>query len=131
MKTTVSEIRRQENEWEDIPLSVLYKWQQALGVPIQELLVESDEELSLPVRRRAQLLRIMKTAMTIRERSRHIPTQRLAQMLIDQLLELMPELRGVSPWPAVGKSRLPTDLGQAFYRRLSDEFWRKTDEDSG
>lgn len=120
MKVSIKQIRWEENEFNDISLSALYRWQRALGVPLQELLLQPGEELSPPIKLRAQLLRMMKTAVTIRERARQASIQRLAQMLIDQLLEIMPELQGVSPWPAVGKSRLPIDYGQAYYRRIEE-----------
>lgn len=121
LQTTIGEVKRQEDESYDVPLSTLYKWQQALEVPVSELLVDSDEPLSSPVRNRAKLLRIMKTAVTILERTRQTPIRRMAQTLVEQLIELMPELEGVGPWPAVGKSRLPSDYGQVVHRRMPDE----------
>lgn len=126
----VSEIKRLEEEQADIPLSLLYQWQEALGVPVSELLVDSRDPLSPSVQHRAQMLRVMKTAMTILERSRQPSMKRMAQMLVEQILEIMPELQGVSPWPAVGKSRQPSDLGQAFYRRLPEDIFteRLTDD---
>jgi transcriptional regulator with XRE-family HTH domain len=123
LKTSVGDVKRQENESADLLLSTLYKWQKALEVPVSELLVDSDEPLSSPIRNRAKMLRIMKTAVTILERSRQTSIRRLAQMLVEQLVELMPELEGVSPWPAVGKSRLPSDYGQVVHRRLPDHLF--------
>ena len=121
LQTTISDVKRQEDESGDVTLSTLYKWQQALEVPVSELLGDSDEPLSSPVRNRAKLLRIMKTAVTILERTRQTPIRRMAQTLVEQLIELMPELEGVGPWPAVGKSRLPSDYGQVVHHRMSDE----------
>jgi len=120
---SVTEVKRQEDETTDLPLSVLYKWQEVLDVPISELLMEPEAPLSSPVRNRAKMLRIMKTAVTILERTRQTPIRRMAQMLVEQLVELMPELEGVSPWPAVGKSRLPSEYGQIIHRRLPDELF--------
>ncbi len=121
LNMTVSDIKRQENEEADVPLSTLYQWQKVLEVPISELLVESSEPLSSPVENRAKLLRIMKTAVTILERTKQTSIRRMAQQLTEQLTDLMPELEGVSPWPAVGKSRLPSDYGQILHRRMSDD----------
>ncbi len=45
----------------------------------------------------------------------------MAQTLIDQLLEIMPELAGVGPWHAVGQRRRLDELGMAAERRLSDD----------
>jgi transcriptional regulator with XRE-family HTH domain len=129
MNTTISDVKRQEDEEGDLLLSTLYKWQAALEVPVSELLVDSDQPLSSPVGNRAKLLRIMKTAVTILERSRQTSIQRMAQTLVDQLLELMPELEGVGPWPAVGKSRLPSDYGQVVNRRMPDEVFGDREDD--
>jgi transcriptional regulator with XRE-family HTH domain len=121
LNTSVGEVKRQEDEQADLLLSTLYQWQEVLEVPVSELVVESHEPLSSPVESRAKLLRIMKTAVTILERTRETTIRRMAQTLVEQLTELMPELEGVSPWPAVGKSRLPSDYGQAVHRRMSDD----------
>ena len=64
---TIRETRLQEDESTDLRLSDLYKWQVALGVPLVELLVEPDADLSRGVGERAQLVRLMKTAMALLE----------------------------------------------------------------
>jgi transcriptional regulator with XRE-family HTH domain len=122
LNTSVEQIRLQEDEYTDVPVSKLYQWQEALDVPVSELLVESGDPLSTPVLRRAQLVRLMKTARTILERSQQLSIQRMAQVLVDQLVEVMPELSEVSPWPAVGKRRGQHELGQAAYRELWTDF---------
>ena len=121
LNVDIAEIRRQENEFSDLPLSKLYQWQKALEVPVGELLVESDDSLSEPLMKRAQLVRLMKTALAILEQAEQEPVHLMAQTLIDQLTEMMPELRGVSPWHAVGKRRRLDELGMAAERGLSDE----------
>src|SRR5690348_6890633 len=63
---TVSEVRAQEDENSDLLVSELYQWQAALEVPIEELLQEPDDCLSSMVSMRAQLLKVMKTAMAMR-----------------------------------------------------------------
>ena len=105
MNVEVAEVKRQEEETSDLPLSTLYLWQKALEVPLSELLVESDDRLSQPLLQRAQLVRLMKTAMAIMEQADQEPVCLMAQTLIDQLTEMMPELQGVSPWHTVGKRR--------------------------
>ena len=61
----------------------------------------------------------MKTAAAIRERAGSAPIQRMAQMLVEQILEIMPELKDVTPWNAVGQRRTLDELGEAANRRLS------------
>jgi len=113
-------VELQEQPTTDLLLSTLYAWQQVLNVPAAELLLDANCELSSPVHKRAQMVRVMKTAAAIFERTEESSTRRLAQMLIEQLCEVMPEVRGVAPWHAGGKGRTLNELGQAAYRRLPD-----------
>jgi transcriptional regulator with XRE-family HTH domain len=121
LNVDVAEVRRQEEETADLPLSRLYQWQKALDVPVGELLVESEDTLSEPLLKRAQLVRLMKTALAILEQADQEPVNLMAKTLIDQLVEMMPELQGVSPWHAVGKRRRLDELGIAAQRSLSDD----------
>lgn len=121
MEMEVSEIRQQEKETSDLPLSKLYAWQRALEVPISELLVESDDSLSQPLMQRAQMVRLMKTSLALLEQADQEAVRLMAQTLVDQLVEIMPELRGVSAWHAVGKRRRLDELGIAAHRTLSDD----------
>src|SRR4029077_15351578 len=95
----------------DLRLTDIYKWQRALDVPIAELLVDEDESLSRPVRRRGALPKIMKTPRSIVDTAHDGPTKRMAENLVEQLLDLMPELKEVSPWHSVGESRTPAAMG--------------------
>lgn len=122
LDTDVHQVKRQEHETTDLPLSELYRWQEVLDVPVSELLVESDDPLSTPVMKRAQLVRLMKTATAILHRSQQAGIQRMAQVLVDQLIEIMPELADVHPWHAVGKRRSQEELGQAAERGLWTDF---------
>lgn len=117
----VGEVKWQEQATSDIWLSKLYEWQQVLEVPVAELLVDSEDPLSSPVLRRAQMVRLMKTVAAILERSQQVSIRRMAQMLAEQLVEVMPELADVGPWHTVGKRRSRKDLGQAAQRRISSD----------
>jgi transcriptional regulator with XRE-family HTH domain len=97
-KMEISRLRELENESTDLTLSQLYQWQQVLEVPVSELLVELDQPLSAPVLRRAQMIRLMKTAVTIAHKTRSSTINQLAKMLMDQLVSMMPELERVGPW---------------------------------
>ena len=113
-------VRRQE-ESNDLPLGILYQWHKALEVPISELLVESEDSLSQPLLQRAQLVRLMKTALALLEQADCEPTRVMAQTIVDQLVAVMPELQGISAWHAVGKRRRLDELGIAAMRTLSDD----------
>jgi transcriptional regulator with XRE-family HTH domain len=120
---TVEDVERQECKTTDLPLSVLHKWAKVLGLPMTELVEEPDDSLSTPLFNRANLVRVMKTAMAIREQTRDPRTKRLGQTMVDQLMEIMPELRDVSAWHAVGKRRRLDELGIAAKRGLSEEIF--------
>jgi hypothetical protein len=119
---TVGEIRTQEDERSDLLVSELYRWQAALEVPIEELLAEPVDSLSPRVQMRAQLLKVMKTAMAIRRQARSEAERRLGRLLVDQLLEIMPELKEVSGWPAVGHRRRADELGRIGENPIPDDW---------
>jgi transcriptional regulator with XRE-family HTH domain len=118
---TVQDVRRQECKTTDLSLSMLHKWAEVLALPLAELVEEPHDSLSTPLINRARLVRVMKTAMAILERTGDPQTKRLAQTMADQLIGIMPELRGVSAWHAVGKRRSLDELGIAAERSLSEE----------
>ena len=118
LKTNVDVLRQQEEETADLRLSDLYRWQEALDVPVADLLVDGNEPLSAPVLKRARLLKLMKTAAAIQEQCQKPQTRRMADTLIQQLVEIMPELEGVSPWHTVGKRRSLDDYGRIVYEQM-------------
>ena len=105
-------VRAQQEEDADLSLSQLIQWQQILDVPLVDLLHEPGGELSRPIEQRAKLVRVMKTAMSIRDETDDSPLNRLATMMVEQLIEVMPELEDVSPWHAVGQRRSLDELGR-------------------
>lgn len=123
MRTTMDQIRREEEPTCDMPLSELYRWQRALQVPVTELLVDSEAPLSEPVLTRARLLRVMKTVRAIKETAGTAPVLRFATMLEQQLVEMMPELKDVDAWHSVGQRRSPNELGRAAERAIPDSFF--------
>lgn len=118
--TDIRSLRLQEQESTDLRLSDLRKWQKALDVPLSELVEETDEPLSRPVLERARMIRLMKTAAAIHERA-PVAIQRMAQMLVEQLVEVMPELKDVSPWHQFGQRRSLDDYGRVVERQISDD----------
>jgi transcriptional regulator with XRE-family HTH domain len=128
MNVDVEEVRSQESESADVPLSVLYAWQKALDVPVGELLVETTDALSSPILERSRLLRLMKTVRSIAEQTRQESIRRMAQTMVNQLLEIMPELAQVTAWHTVGQRRRLDELGVAALRRFADEIFFDPDE---
>lgn len=112
MQADIRLVRDLEEPRNDLKLSELYRLQQALEVPVADLLVESQEPLSRPVLERARLLKLMKTAQAMLEKAPTDEIRHMAQMFIEQLCEIMPELKDVGPWPAVGHRRTIDDVGR-------------------
>ena len=129
MGTDVRSLRHQEREETDLRISELLKWQKALDVPLAELVVETDVPLSRPVLERARLIRLMKTAAAIRERAEAEGIQRMAEMLVEQLVEIMPELEHVSPWHTYGQRRSMEEQGRVVERRISEDVFTSHGDD--
>lgn len=119
---TVNEVRAQEEAEADMMLSQLYRWQSVLDVPLEELLADPQDALSPRVLMRARMLRVMKTAQALRAQARSESERRLARLLIDQLIEIMPELKEVAAWPTVGHRRTADEVGRIGERPISDDF---------
>ena len=120
MNMTVQRVRQQEQAETDLSLAELYRWQQALEVPVADLLVDLDAPLSAPVLQRSRLLKVMKTALAIKEAAEDESIGVMAQTLADQLVEIMPELRDVNPWHTVGQRRTLDELGRIAMETVPD-----------
>ena len=123
MSSTTARVREQEKPTSDLTLSDLLKWQSVLDVPLVDLLHDVDSPLSRPVMERAQMVRLMKTAAAIAEQAEADGVQRLAKMLTEQLVSMMPELSEVSAWHSVGQRRSLDEYGRVVDRRLGDDFF--------
>jgi transcriptional regulator with XRE-family HTH domain len=118
-------VRRQEQADCDLRISELLRWQEVLEVPVAELLVEGDGQLSGPVLERSRMVKLMKTVAAIRERSQDPTVSRMVTMLVEQILEIMPELADVTPWHSVGQRRTRDDLGRTARMVLPEEMFRR------
>jgi len=119
--TDVRSVREQEEADSDLQLSEVYAWQRVLDVPLEDLLVEPSAPLSRPIQDRARMVRLMKTAVTMLEKSTSPAMQRMAENLVEQLIELMPELSDVGSWHSVGQRRSLDELGRVAERRISED----------
>ena len=121
----IAVVRQQEDETFDLPLSVLYEWQKVLEVPIADLLVESNSPLSPPVMEWSRLVRVMKTVAALTEKANTASLKRLLHRLRTQLLEIMPQMTDVAPWPVVGQRRSPEEYGRTVERQMPDNLFRR------
>ena len=123
LNISVGDVRAQEDEQADILLSELYRWQAVLEVPLEELLHEPQDALSPRVLTRARMLRVMKTARAIRAQARNESANIVwPELLISQLIEIMPELKEVAAWPTVGHRRTADELGRIAEHPIPDDF---------
>lgn len=120
MGITVSEARAQEEEGCDLTIRQLHCWADALKVPLVDLLVEPGNDLSEPIQCRARMVRVMKTVIAIVDTARDQKIRRMATMLRDQLLEMMPELESIKPWNLVGVRRSQEDVPPIMEHLFSD-----------
>lgn len=123
MELSANEIREQENPQTDLKISELLKWQKVLDVPLADLLVDDEGPLSEPVSHRAAMLRVMKTAKAILSSAQDRSIKRLAEMLVHQIVEIMPELEDVTAWHTVGQRRTQQELGRIVERSIPDNFF--------
>ena len=127
----IEQVRKQESASCDLPLSTLYAWREILDVPIAELLIEPGDDLSASILLRSQLVRVMKTVRTLLEKTKQDSVRWLAETMINQLVEIMPELSEVGVWNVGGKRRR-NELGVAAQRRLAtDAFVEREDDECG
>lgn len=117
-------LRHEEESSTDLNLSTLYEWQRVLDVPVADLLEEADSPISRPVLERARMVRLMKTAAALKEKANNESLRRLTEMLVDQLVEIMPELKDVSAWHNIGQRRTMEEYGRTLERRIPDDFFR-------
>lgn len=125
---SLSEAAAQARPDADLSLSQLYAWRAVLDVPTSEL-IPFDDVVPDPIRNRALLLRTMKTARQLQNLSRGTRLEPAVASLVDQLVELMPELAETPAWPTVGQSRAPRESGGAT-RRVDADFSRFLEERS-
>ena len=121
----IAVIREQEDENFDLPLSVLYDWQKVLEVPIADLLIESNAPVSPPVMEWARLVKVMKTVAALTEKATTPSIKRLVQMLRTQMLEILPQMTDVTPWPVVGQRRSAEEYGRTVERQMPDNMLRR------
>ena len=123
MGISMQDVRLQEDPTTDLRLSQLHLWQEVLEVPLADLLIDSDGPLSAPVSQRAKMLRVMKTVKALAESTNEPPVVRLTEMLITQLIDVMPELKDVSAWHSVGQRRTQDEMGRIIERTIPDSFF--------
>lgn len=123
MNVSPKQARAESEPTCDLTLSDLHRWQAALSVPLADLLREPEVALSPAVAWRSQLVKAMRTVRSIQLLVDDEPVQSLTVTLIQQLIEMMPELTEVAPWPLKGRPRASDELGAIAEKQLPDSFF--------
>lgn len=122
MSLSPAQLIEQEQSTCDLTLSELYHWQEALNVPMADLLQEPSAGLSGCVRDRAVMIRIMRTVRSLQEHPENEQVRYCVETLANQLIELMPELVHVDSWPTVGRRRSLDEISPLEERAVSSRF---------
>jgi hypothetical protein len=68
------------------------------------------------------MVKVMKTARSLLETAPNGACRRFAENLVEQLLDVMPELKEVSAWHSVGQRRSLDELGRIGENPIADSF---------
>ncbi|HQH29038.1 MAG TPA: helix-turn-helix transcriptional regulator [Oligoflexia bacterium] len=108
-----AQVKLEEAPDYDLPLSRLYAYGDALGVPVSELLHDTERGLADSVRVRAQWIKVAKVVHSMAEQALDKKTRALVESLLAELVAIMPELAHVTPHHSVGRRRTKDELGRA------------------
>ena len=121
----IADLKRQEDETNDLLLSTLYRWHAAINVPVEELISEPNERISSSLRFKTQLIRVTKTVLLMLEQSDDEKTDILAKEILGQLFEIMPALKEVGPWPTRNYARPKTELPKILDQQISADWFQE------
>jgi transcriptional regulator with XRE-family HTH domain len=100
LNITAEQVKLREQGSVDLPLSELYKWAAALEVPVERLLVNSDVVVPVPEMDLESAKELLRTARALCAETDHPNLERMATALVEQIVELAPELKDAALAPA-------------------------------
>jgi transcriptional regulator with XRE-family HTH domain len=118
LRVDVETVRQQEQATSDLPLSILDRWRQALDVPLGELLIEASHPLALPPIPERKTAELLEAALAILKQTKQTGIRRMAHTLVDQLVELRPELKSLATQCGAGSGQLLDAQGQSVGHEL-------------
>lgn len=111
-----------EDEFVDLPISVLYRWSILLKVPMTELLLPELSDENRLLWDRAKLVRVMKIVVTMIQTCESSIIGEQLNCVRNLLIEIVPELEHVAPCPKHGHPRRLDDYGAIALRVVSDRY---------
>ena len=116
-------ILRKQQDSNEISLVDFLRWQRALNVPFEELLQPIATELADHIRVRAGLVRLVRSIKSLLHDELTERQATIVENIIDQLNELMPELRAVPAWPAIGSRRSQNEPAVIESQMIDTNVW--------
>ena len=71
----------------------------------------------------------MKTVRTILEKTRQDSVRSMAQTMVNELVEIMPELAEIGVWTIGGRQRRLSEVGVAAERRMAADMFVESNDD--
>jgi transcriptional regulator with XRE-family HTH domain len=121
MGVTVAVVKEEERADADVAVSTLRRWEQALQVPMVELLDNPLDTLAPDVAARARLVRALGLAKALAVRSTG-RTREAAAEIVEHLSQLVPEAGQVRALLS-GNGRQPIRYGRAAERPVSSSLF--------
>jgi transcriptional regulator with XRE-family HTH domain len=117
------QVKQQEQATTDLTLSLLYRWQQLLKVPIGDLVIDAHHPLASPAVSREKLAKVMEVGLWILAHTKQPAIRRMAHTLVDQLVELAPELKPIAVAHSAGQEQRFDEQGRAMKGPLPVDFF--------
>lgn len=114
---------RQQEESDDISLRDLCLWQDALGVPLSELVHDTPERTDDVLRMRAGLIQLMRSVKSLQSGKLTERQDAIVQNMAAELEAMMPELAHIKSWPQSVGRRRPDQPGRIESQVIATSIW--------
>ena len=114
---------RQQEASDDISLRDLCLWQDALGVPLSELVHDTPERTDDILRMRAALIQLMRSVRSLQSGKLTERQDAIVQNMASELESMMPELSSVKSWPQSVGRRRPDQAGRIESQVIATAIW--------
>ena len=125
MRKPMSLVRRQEEGLCELTIADVYRWRDALKIPLSEVLQTPRMALQERIRQRACLVRVLKTAKFMIGELDDEVARELAQTLVDEIQSALPEYEEIAAWPKGRPSNAPGKVAE----EISTSEWLLPDLD--
>ena len=115
---------REHERTDDISVSDLIRWRDALDVPTMELFRDSPDRIEEMVKIRAGLIQLMRSVRSLLQTGLDDDQKAMAQNMDNELQRLMPELDRIRPWPRnTHQGRSASEPARVESHMIVTELW--------